>query len=245
MPYGAFAYWYDILNSEADYDTLATWLQDTLRAHHIQEGIVADLGCGTGEISLRLAQAGYDMIAIDKSYDMLAVFREKLYTANSPDILLLQQDLSQLDLYGTIRAGVSTFDTFNHLPQTMLQKALARISLFMEPGGLLLFDANTPYKHEAVLADREFRIESDENTTCVWNNRFNPVTHATEIRVTVLQHGKELFNENFMEYAYTLEAWHSMLEQAGYRVEQVLDGEHFAPLNKESQRYLFTAIKEG
>ena len=108
MAYNEFAYFYDELNSEADYDALYRYVTDELAAHGIRDGILADLGCGTGDLTLMLAQAGYDVIGIDRSEEMLSVLREKADELDMTGrILLLRQDLLSLDLYGTIRAAVS------------------------------------------------------------------------------------------------------------------------------------------
>ncbi|MFV0412588.1 MAG: class I SAM-dependent DNA methyltransferase [Oscillospiraceae bacterium] len=246
MSYSEFAYWYDELNNEANYNRLASSIEGILAGHGIEKGIVADLGCGTGEVSLRLAKHGYDMICVDQSADMLTVFREKIQSRYAKKLLLLQQNLADLDLYGTIQAAVSTFDTLNHLPQSQLEKALGRISLFLEPGGVFVFDANTPYKHAEILAINRFEIESrgrEGILTCTWNNRREPGQNATRILLDVRQNGKLLFSENFLEYAYPLEFWHNALQKAGFAVEKILDGESFTELEPTSQRYLVTAIK--
>ena len=170
MAYNEFAYFYDTLNGDADYDALYSHVKAELDAHGIRDGILADLGCGTGELTLMLAQAGYDMIAIDQSEEMLCVVRDKAdQLALTGRLLLLEQDLCSLDLYGTIRGAVSTFDTFNHLPA--LDKAIASAGFFMEKGGVLLFDMNTPYKHREVLGDNTFTLEG-EDAGCVWRNRY-------------------------------------------------------------------------
>ena len=143
MAYNEFAYFYDEFNGEADYDALYEQIRQELNAHDIRDGILADLGCGTGELTLMLTQAGYDMIGIDQSEEMLCVVRDKAEQLGlSGKLLLLQQDLLKLDLYGTIRGAVSTFDTFNHIPD--LDTAIANAAFFMEEGGVFLFDMNTP-----------------------------------------------------------------------------------------------------
>lgn len=104
MAYNEFAYFYDEFNGEADYDALYEQIRQELNAHDIRDGILADLGCGTGELTLMLTQAGYDMIGIDQSEEMLCVVRDKAEQLGlSGKLLLLQQDLLKLDLYGTIR----------------------------------------------------------------------------------------------------------------------------------------------
>ncbi len=107
MAYNEFAYFYDEFNGEADYDALYSQIHAKLEAHGIHDGIVADLGCGTGELTLMLTQAGYDMIGIDQSEEMLCVVRDKAEQLGlSGRLLLLRQDLLKLDLYGTIRAAL-------------------------------------------------------------------------------------------------------------------------------------------
>ena len=118
MAYNEFAYFYDELNSEADYDALYRYVTDELAAHGIRDGILADLGCGTGDLTLMLAQAGYDVIGIDRSEEMLSVLREKADELDMTGrILLLRQDLLSLDLYGTIRAAVSS--RIEHIKQPL------------------------------------------------------------------------------------------------------------------------------
>lgn len=161
MAYQEFAYFYDEFNGAADYDALFAYVTGELKAHGIQDGIVADFGCGTGELTLMLAQAGYDMIGIDVSEEMLSVLRDKADALGLPltNPMLLCQDLLQLDLYGTIRAAVSTFDTYNHIgPLENFEKAIAKAAFFMEKDGIFVFDLNTPYKHEKVLSGQTFDL---------------------------------------------------------------------------------------
>ena len=125
MAYGAFADIYDAFNEDADYAALTRYALHQMKAHGIHEGIVADLGCGTGDLTLALAQAGYDMIGIDLSEEMLCILREKKCMNRAGRAsFLLQQDLRSLDLYGTVRAAVSTFDTLNHIgPYEQFERA--------------------------------------------------------------------------------------------------------------------------
>lgn len=132
MAYNGFAWFYDEFNVRADYDALYQYVLGQLQEHDIRDGILADLGCGTGDLTLMLAQAGYDMIGVDLSEEMLAVLRQKAETLGiGQGLLLLHQDLLQLDLYGTIRAAVSTFDTFNHIgPAPRFYEAVSRAGFF-------------------------------------------------------------------------------------------------------------------
>lgn len=246
MAYNSFAYWYDRLNVDVDYDRLSREVQQRLGAHGVSQGIVADLGCGTGELTLRLARAGYDMIAVDGSPDMLSVLREKAEDEDGGDLLLLCQNLESLDLFGTIRAAVSTFDTFNHLPPADLQEAIRRTALFTEAQGMLIFDVNTPYKHKYVLGDKLFEasLEGSPDIYFEWENSYDPEESSTLITVTMWQADELMFTESFKEYSYSLEQLESMLKKAGYHISEVVDGEKYTFQTDSSQRLLITAIKE-
>lgn len=250
MAYNDFAYWYDALNTEADYDRLVDAVVRIFQENDVFGGIVADLGCGTGEATLRLARAGYDMIAVDASPDMLSVFRDKLDAAGeivegqTPRILLLCQNLAELELYGTCKAAISTSDTFNHLPPALLQAAFERVALFVEPGGLLVFDVNTPYKHKQVLDGNTFVIEGEDGCVCTWRNRYDERERACEISIELCQGSKIHFAEIFFEYDYALNDWMRLLHENGFVLLDVLDGDELTPTDPETQRYLISARKQ-
>ena len=246
MAYNEFAYFYDELNGEADYDALYTYIKGQLDAHGVADGILADLGCGTGDLTLMLTQAGYDMIGVDQSEEMLAVLREKADELGvSVLLLLLRQDILDLDLFGTIRGAVSTFDTYNHIgPAPRFERAIARAAFFMEEGGVFLFDLNTPYKHRQVLADNEFVLEGPD-AVCRWKNTCAPQGDRVDISIEIryLDTG-EVFREQFSEYTYEAAYVERVLEANGFRLAALCDGETFGPLRPDSQRYIFTAIKQ-
>ena len=242
MAYNEFAYFYDELNGAADYDALYLYVKGQLEQNGIRDGIVVDLGCGTGELTLMLTQAGYDMIGVDQSEEMLAVLREKADELEiSERLLLLRQDILNLDLYGTIRGAVSTFDTFNHLPS--LDAAIANAAFFMEKGGVLLFDMNTPYKHQNVLGNNTFTFEGEE-AGCVWRNQIEDGGKRVRISLDIDdRENGESFHEEFCEYTYELAEIRAALERHGFTLESVCDGETFGPLTETSERYFFCAVK--
>lgn len=246
MAYDEFAYFYDELNGEADYEALYTHVHAQLERHGVGSGIVADLGCGTGDLTLMLAQAGYDMIGIDRSEEMLAVLREKAEELGvAARLLLLRQDILALDLYGTIRAAVSTFDTLNHIgPKERFEQAIYRAAFFMEKGGVFVFDLNTPYKHRQVLADNTFEVEGPD-AVCRWQNRCSASGDRVDISLQIrCPDTGETFHEHFTEYTYEQEYVRTVLGRCGFAVESVCDGETFGPLRPQSQRMCFTAVKQ-
>ncbi len=246
MAYNEFAYFYDEFNSAADYDALFRYVQGELAAHGITDGILADLGCGTGDLTLMLTQAGYDVIGIDRSEEMLSVLREKAEELGlAGRLLLLRQDLLELDLYGTIRAAVSTFDTFSHIgPLERFEQAIRKAAYFMEKGGVFLFDLNTPYKHEKILAGQTFDIEA-EDALCRWSNRYDAAEGRVEITIDIDYYDTgEHFRESFCEYSYPLPTVQALLERYGFRLARLADGEDFGPVRPDSPRWIITAVKQ-
>ena len=245
MAYNEFAYFYDEFNGEADYEALFGYIHAKLQQAGIQDGIVADLGCGTGDLTLMLAQAGYDMIGVDQSEEMLSVVRDKADQLEMGDrLLLLQQDILELDLYGTIRAVVSTFDTYNHIPPDRFETAIRKAAFFMEEGGLFVFDMNTPYKHWEVLGENRYEIETPE-ARCLWQNHYDKENRRVEILLTIENmEEQETYHEDFYEYSYELGYVKKVLEQYGFQCLEMADGEDFGPLREKSQRVIFTARKQ-
>lgn len=246
MAYNEFAYFYDEFNSAADYDALFTYIQSELNAHGVENGILADLGCGTGDLTLMLTQAGYDVIGIDRSEEMLSVLREKADELGlTGKLLLLQQDLLRLDLYGTIRAAVSTFDTYSHIgPLDRFEQAIRNAAYFMEKDGVFLFDLNTPYKHQHILAGQTFDIEA-EDALCHWTNHYEEASGRVDISIDITYRDTgEHFKESFSEYSYPLETVTMLLERYGFSVARIADGEDFGPVRPDSPRWIITAIKQ-
>ena len=243
MAYNEFAYFYDEFNGEADYDALFAYVLRKLKENGIQNGIVADFGCGTGDLTLMLSQAGYDVIAVDQSEEMLAVLRDKADQLGIADgLLLLRQNLLELDLFGTIRAAVSTFDTYSHIgPWQNFEKAIRRAAFFMEKGGVFLFDLNTPYKNRQVLGENLFTFEGPD-ASCRWQNHYLAEEQAVEISIDI--HYNDTDEDFHEQYSYELQQVTQALEKYGFAVQSVEDGESFGALQPDSQRFIFTCIKQ-
>ena len=234
---------YDELTYDVAYAAWADYIE-----RHFRRGIpgktILDLACGTGSLTRELALRGYEMIGVDLSPEMLAEASEKNRDLGENVIppIFLCQPMEKLDLYGTIRGAVSTFDTFNHIPD--LDTAIANAGFFMEKGGVFLFDMNTPYKHRNVLGDNAFTFE-EEDAACVWRNHYDAANRRVEITVDIDYHETgEHFHEQFCEYTYDLDTIRTALEKHGFALESVCDGETFGPLTEDSQRYFFCAVKQ-
>ena len=215
--YSEFAFCYDALTENADYAARCDVLCNLLAAHGAGEGILLDLACGTGTLTAMLQKRGYDVIGVDASEEMLSLARQKL----DAGAVLLCQNMETLDLYGTIDAAVCTLDSLNHITdEAAFREALRRVALFMNDGGVFLFDVNTPYKHEQVLGDNTFVY--DEENDCY--------DRATE---------------QFSERAYALEEIRRWLEEDRFEVLAVLDESGSRPIKNDDERALFVCKKNG
>ena len=107
--YTSFASVYDTFMDNIPYEEWAEYLVDLLKEYGINDGLVLDLGCGTGNMTELLASAGYDMIGVDNAEEMLEIAMEKREKSGH-DILYLLQDMREFELYGTVKAIVSICD---------------------------------------------------------------------------------------------------------------------------------------
>lgn len=247
--YSEFAFCYDALTENADYAARCDVLCNLLAAQGVGEGILLDLACGTGTLTALLAKRGYDVIGVDASPEMLSVARQKLAEAGV-DAVLLCQRMEELDLYGTIDAAVCTLDSLNHITdEAAFREALRRAALFMNDGGVFLFDVNTPYKHETVLADNTFVYDLD-NVFCVWQNSYDPVVRTTEVTLDLFLYDEDndcydRATEQFAERAYDLGDICRWLAEDRFEVVAVLDETGSRPLKDDDERALFVCKKHG
>ena len=178
--YGYFAHVYDSFTKNVEYEKRAEYIFSLLKQNGVNSGIMLDLACGTGTLSKYFSDYGFDMILTDNSPDMLAEAKLK-----NPDALILCQNMAELDLYGTIDCAVCTLDSINHLTRISdVRKTFDKVSLFMNTGGIFVFDVNTVYKHRKILADNVFVYETD-SSYCVWQNSLNKKTDEVSITLDV------------------------------------------------------------
>ena len=197
MSYDIFSSVYDILTDNVDYQQITDRICSLLSQNGINGGLLLDLGCGTGTLSFMLEEKGYEIIGVDPSEDMLAVANEKKYELDSPAIFLCQSG-EELDLYGTIDCAVSSLDTINHIDSLeKVKDTFKRISLFMNMGGIFVFDMNTPYKHEKILGNNTFIYDMDE-VYCAWQNSYNKDKATTTIDLDFFIKNED--DESFEKY---------------------------------------------
>ncbi len=244
MAYEVFADYYDRLTGNVQYRQRAEYILRLLAKHNHEPGLTLDLACGTGSLTLELKKMGVDIYGIDGSADMLSVALQKA-ADEGEQILYLCQRMQSIDLYGTIDTCLCTLDSINHMTNKGdVQKTFNRVSLFMNEGGLFVFDVNTVYKHKEVLSDNVFVFDTDE-VYCVWQNTPQE-DNVVEISLDFfIPEGQNYYrmNETFRERAYTVQELTQMLSEAGFALEGIYgDMTELAP-KEEEQRLIFVARK--
>lgn len=248
MSYDVFSAYYDALTENVHYSAIAERICSLLTRYGIDRGLLLDSGCGTGTLSVLLAKQGYEVIGADASPDMLTEAQNKA-AESGVQILFLCQPMEQLDLYGTVRAAVCTLDALNHLPNhAAVEAALSRVSLFLEPDGIFIFDVNTLYKHREVLGNKAFVYDTDE-VYCVWQNTLRADGATVDIDLDFFVPLKEdgvyeRESEHFTESAYSTEVWEEMLARAGLRILERFDGYSENAPHEASERIVYVVGKE-
>ena len=220
--YTSFAYVYDTFMDNVPYGEWARHIREKLCEHGVTDGIVLDLGCGTGTMTERLAGYGYDMIGVDNSEEMLELAMEKK-TESGYDILYLLQDMRGFELYGTVRAVVSVCDSVNYVTdEEELQEVFCLVNNYLDPQGIFIFDFNTEYKYREVLGDRTFAEEREE-CSFIWDNYYDEEQGINEYELTLFVQSQEdpklyrKYQEAHYQKAYTLEKIKNLIERAGLR----------------------------
>ena len=182
--YTSFAEVYDLFQDNVPYEEWCEYLAGLLEEYGVTTGLVLDLGCGTGSLTERLAGRGYDMIGVDNSGEMLEIAMEKRVRSGR-NILYLLQDMREFELYGTVAAVVSICDSMNYiLEYGDLVQVFKLVNNYLDPGGVFIFDLNTPYKYRELLADHTFAEEREESSF-IWENFYDGDEEINEYDLTL------------------------------------------------------------
>ena len=223
--YESLAGFYDRLTADVDYQNFADRYERACTEDGGEFHLLLDLCCGTGSLSLEMSQRGYELISVDASEQMLMEAREKCSSLSVPP-LFLQQDVSELDLFGTVDAAFSSLEGINYLSPAQLDALFQRLYLFIRPNGLLLFDIRSP--EYLVSLDGETFIDEDEDVFCIWRADFDEKLEA-------LVYGMDLFTrveqywqrsrEEHVEYAHSVSFLSALLVKHGFSDVSVAESE--------------------
>ncbi len=223
--YESFAFVYDALMQDADYERRTEYILKLFESFDRKPALLLDVACGTGGFSNEFAKRRIEVIGADMSEEMLSVARENSAFLGL-DVLYLCQRAEELDLYGTVDGAVCLMDSVNHITdEDVLQKAFEKISLFLEPQRLFIFDVNTLYKHREILGNNTFVLDQ-EDIYCVWQNEFDEKRLETLITLDFFAREGENYyrsGEEFCERAYTNSQLKKMLTAAGFKIEGIFD----------------------
>ncbi|MFR8084066.1 MAG: class I SAM-dependent DNA methyltransferase [Faecalimonas sp.] len=246
--YTSFASVYDTFMDNIPYEEWAEYLSGLLAEYEVTDGIVLDLGCGTGTLTELMAARGFDMIGVDYSEEMLEIAMEKR-AESGRDILYLLQDMREFELYGTVRAVISICDSLNYITEEEeLEEVFRLVNNYLDPEGVFIFDFNTVYKYREILGDQTI-AESREDCSFIWDNYYYEEEQINEYELSLfLQEEGNLYRkyvETHYQKGYELETIKSLLEKSGMKFVNAYDAFTRNPPTKESERVYVIARESG
>lgn len=241
--YTSFAAVYDTFMDNIPYEEWGTYLKELLKEYEIEDGLVLDLGCGTGTMTEILAEAGYDMIGVDNAEDMLEIAMEKKVESGH-DILYLLQDMREFELYGTVKAVVSICDSVNYITEEEdLLEVFRLVNNYLDPKGMFIFDFNTEYKYREILGDCTI-AENRDACSFIWDNYYYEEEQINEYALSLFiqEEDSDLYRkyeETHFQKAYTYETMRRLIEESGLEFVTAYDAfSHDAPTEKSERIYM-------
>lgn len=250
--YTSFASVYDTFMDNVPYEEWGGYIHSLLCRYGVKDGLVLDLGCGTGTMTEILAGYGYDMIGVDNSGDMLELAMEKRF-ASGHDILYLLQDMREFELYGTVRAVVSVCDSVNYITEPEeLAEVFRLVNNYLDPGGIFLFDFNTEYKYREVMGDCTI-AEDRGDCSFIWDNCYYEEEKINEYDLTLfIREGSDdngalyrKYRETHFQRGYTLEEIRELLSSAGLVFQAAYDMDTGEAVWEKSERICVIARECG
>ena len=235
---------YDRLTNDVDYAAVVDFYFQILQKEGLQPRTAVDLACGTGSVSLLLAKRGLCVTGVDMSEDMLTVAWEKATELEEPPMFVCQK-LQQLQLSRGVDLAVCGLDSLDYiLDPADCAEAIRRVYRALNPGGIFIFDVNTPEKLKAM--DGQVFLDEDDDVYCVWRGEFDLETNICSYGMDLFQRDGEHWLRSFeehQEYAYSIAQLTGYLEAAGFdSIRVYADREFIAPREGE-QRVYFKARK--
>ncbi|MBP3339767.1 MAG: class I SAM-dependent methyltransferase [Lachnospiraceae bacterium] len=246
--YTGFSEVYDLFMDNIEYDMWGKYIISLLKEYCVNDGIVLDMGCGTGNITEILAKEGYDMIGIDNSYDMLSVAMEKRSENGLDEILYLCQDMREFELYGTVRAVVSVCDCMNYiLDRDDMISVLKHVNNYLDPKGVFIFDLKTDTYYKK-LGDKTIAENRDESSF-IWENTYYDDEKINEYILTIYTKREDEMYERIEEFhqqkAYGIDEIKALIEEAGMEFVCAYNAFTREDANEENDRIYIIARENG
>ena len=225
-------------------------VEDSEDALNEEKNLVVELGCGTGSFTQVMKNLGYDIMGIDMSPEMLNLARQKSADAGL-DIMYLEQDMRELDLYCTAGTIVSVCDSVNYvLEDEEIIETFRLVNNFLYPGGVFIFDFNTLFKYRDVIGDTTI-AENRDDCSFIWDNYYDDDSHINEYDLTIfakVDSEKELFArsvETHYQRGYTLDEMKGFVEAAGLSFVTAIDADTHEEPSEDSERIYIVAREQG
>ena len=242
--YEALAASYDRLTRDVDYEATVDFYRQILKREGLRPRTAVDLACGTGSITALLARMGLDVTGVDMSEEMLTVAQQKTCRL-TPMPRFICQKLQALRLPRGVDLAVCGLDSLDYITDPVdCEKAIARVYRALNPGGIFIFDVNTPEKLRAM--DGQVFLDEEEDVYCVWRGEFDEETNICSYGMDLFQRTGRLWQRSFeehREYAYTREQLAAYLKKAGFCRIAVYADRSFSPPGEGEQRIYFKARK--
>ncbi|MGN0679083.1 MAG: class I SAM-dependent DNA methyltransferase [Oscillospiraceae bacterium] len=240
--YGDFAQAYDALTFNVPYDEIAEYYSGIIKGLTKGKRLL-DMGCGTGNLTVRLAKAGFKVIGQDASEDMLMFAAQK-----SSKVQWICQSMTETDVGEQVDVIVSTLDSVNHLQtRSDIAECFRLASQNLKTDGIFVFDVNTEYKHREILGNNTFVYDVD-GVYCVWQNEYSPEENRVSIELDLFFEEEDGAYtrgfEEFSEIALPQSDYLSMLENAGFEIAAVYEYLTHSQPNEKSEKLLIAARKK-
>lgn len=242
--YEALAASYDRLTNDVDYEATVNFYEEILRQEGLKPRTAVDLACGTGSVAAILARRGLRVTAVDMSEEMLTVAQQKTAEMENPPRFLCQP-LQRLWLDRGVDLAVCALDSLDYITNPAdCAEAIRRIYKALNPGGIFIFDVNTPEKLRAM--DGQVFLDEDDDVYCVWRGEFDEASNICSYVMDLFQRRGGLWQRSFeehREYAYSREQLTEYLRAAGFTHIGVYADRLFEAPREGEQRIYFKARK--
>lgn len=238
--YEFLAGYYDRLTRDVDYESFADFYEELFAEKGIHVSSIVDLACGTGTLTWLMARRGYDMTGVDASSDMLMQAAKK-----SAKILYLNQTLEGLNLYGTYDAAICSLDGINHIASESIGEIFRRVHLFLNPGGVFIFDILPPGHFQKL--NGEIFADEDEDIYCLWRAEFDSVKNTCDYVFDIfIKRADGLYeraSEEYMEYVHSTEYLKNELSKSGFFQICKYGDRVISDPGEREERIFFSAVK--
>lgn len=247
MQYSVLSQIYDQLMVNVDYEMWASYIESLILEQGPKPQNILELGCGSGNVTEKLLEKGYEVVGIDYSEEMLEIAEEKTEEFGN-NIIYIQQDLREIDFeVYEIDTVISANDTFNYMTDIKdIEHVLTYLYPRIKKGGQLVFDISSQYKLENVLGNNTYG-ESFDDMVYLWENFYDKEQKLINMEINFFEKNANTykrFSETHVQKAYAAEEIKELLQKIGYEnIKIYADFEKEEGYKNDSQRIFFSCRK--